>query len=64
MKTDWKIAKNEQGRFAIFRNEVLMKGDVPEKWLAEQLATYGFCGAEFEEIREKLRQNGIAVVEL
>ena len=64
IKSVWKFTENEEGRFNILRNEVLLSGNVPERWLEEELAKYGFCGVEFKAIREKLQQDGIAVVEL
>lgn len=64
MKTVWEIIKKEDGTFDLFRTGELLHGSIPEKWLADQLEQYGFCGQEYAEIRLQLDQAGFAKIVL
>ena len=65
MKTNiWEVVRNEDGTFDLFHKGELLRGGIPEVWLPSDLAKYGFCGTEYEEIRRQLEHSGNAKIVL
>ena len=65
MKPDtWEVIANEDGSFALLRQGQLLHGSIPDRWLEEELAKYGFCGQEYRDIRQQLKARGRATVPL
>jgi hypothetical protein len=65
MKPDvWEIVKKPDGTFDMFRKGKLLHSSIPEKWLADQVGHYGFCGQEYDDIRRQLEENGKAKIVL
>jgi hypothetical protein len=63
MKGDvWAFVRKEDGTFDLSRGGELLHASIPEKWLADQLGRYGFCGQEYADIRRQLDQVGRARV--
>jgi hypothetical protein len=60
----WEIVRKEDGTFDMFREGELLHGSIPDKWLADQLGNYGFCGQEYKDIRLQLDQFGRARIVL
>jgi hypothetical protein len=60
----WQIVQGEKGEFEILKNGETVKSAVPDRWLEDELARYGFCGEEYRGIRDQLAKSGKAVVDL
>ena len=60
----WEIVKKDDGNFEIFRNGKLLNLSIADKWLKAQLGRYGFCGQEYQEIRQQLDELGKAKIVL
>jgi hypothetical protein len=56
----WLVVKKDDGSFDIFHRGELLHGSIPDKWLESELARYGFCGPEYQEIRRHLEEQGRA----
>ena len=59
MSTDsLEIVKKVDGTFDLFRKGELIHSSIPDRWLGEELAKYGYCGQEYTDIRHQLDQIG------
>jgi len=52
----WDIVRKEDGIFDMFCQGPLLRGSIPDQWLADQLGRYSFCGQECTDIRRPLDQ--------
>lgn len=58
----WEVVKGEDGAFNILHKGELLNSSIPDRWLEDQLARYGFCGQEYRDIRRQLDQSGKATM--
>jgi hypothetical protein len=54
------ICENQDGTFAMLKGGKLLNPSIPDRWLEEELAKYGFCGEEYSDIRRQLDSSGKA----
>jgi hypothetical protein len=56
----WQIVKKDDGTFSISHRCNLLRDSIPEKWLEQELARYGFCGEEYHQICRDIELRGRA----
>jgi hypothetical protein len=61
----WEFMRKPDGTYAVAHNGKLLSDSIPEKWFQRQICEdYGFCGREYNEIREQLDRSGKCLVDL
>ena len=63
VRTLLEVLKNEDCTYDVLPNGELVCSRVQERWLEQEVCVrYGFCGSEFEAIRQQLNESGRARV--
>ena len=53
------LIKRADGKFDLFLNGSLHRGQIEERWLSEELCIrFGFCGGEYDAILLKANESG------
>jgi len=60
----WEVVRRKEGTFDILHKGKLLRAEISDKWLEDELGRYGFCGQEYRNIRRQLDEYGKARVEL
>jgi hypothetical protein len=58
MIVTWEVIRKDDGTHDILQDGTVVAASVPDRWLEEELARYGFCGQEYAGIRGKLNESG------
>jgi len=63
MNVTWEVIRKDDGTYDILQDGTVVGASIPDRWLEDQLARYGFCGQEYADIRGKLNESGKAKFE-
>lgn len=60
----WEVFRTKAATFAIHHKGKLLRADIPDRWLEDELVKYGICGKEYRDILRQLEESDKAQITL
>jgi len=60
----WEVVRRKEGTFDILHKGKLLRAEISDKWLEDELGRIGFCGQEYRDIRRQLEESDKAQIVL
>jgi hypothetical protein len=58
----WEVARRKEGTFDILHKGKLLRAEISDKWLEDELGRFAFCGEEYRDIRRQLEESDKAQI--